>query len=183
MIRSIEVFEARSRAIRIVGEAIRCGELERPDKCELCDRKPGNKVNGISKIVAHHWKGYDHPLSVWFICHTCNMRLRGEEYHNGSVSKDEAKKIVIRYDYPKPIIKSKFRFCGARNSKGGRCKRRLSNGNKYCAVHDPKNQKCKAVSHTTGLPCTRNISYSGQQGYCYHHRKYRPENQYPIRNP
>lgn len=76
----------RYKAMAIFNQAIKTGEVERRSSCELCDSK--------SRIVGHHWRGYDYPLDVWQICDSCNGILRGRKYHNGSVSKEEARHVV-----------------------------------------------------------------------------------------
>jgi hypothetical protein len=82
-------------------KAIDCGLLIRPNHCELCGRhaqdrlKPTTSKAGKSIIVAHHWNGYDNPLDVWFICPSCNGKLKGR--HDGSLTREEARKFVFNY--------------------------------------------------------------------------------------
>lgn len=79
----------RYLAMSEVARALKDGRLVKPAKCELCD------ASG-SALVGHHWSGYDGPnaLNVWWICRGDNVVLKGCKYHNGSVSKDEARAIV-----------------------------------------------------------------------------------------
>jgi hypothetical protein len=88
-------------AQQAVSQAVEEGRLVRPEACELCGEVPDpilvGKFGGSfyrTSIFAHHWKGYDHPLDVWFICRACDGKLRGPECHNGSISKEEARRIV-----------------------------------------------------------------------------------------
>lgn len=88
------VFE---KAYNKVFTAINQGVLIRPDTCELCGDKPtpttykkGGKIVTRPSIEAHHWNGHQHPLDVWFVCRECNKLLRGDKFHNGTVSKEQA---------------------------------------------------------------------------------------------
>lgn len=62
--------------------------------CEIC----GTDVSKIktevwhkgtrhNKLIAHHWRGYGHPLDVWWVCYSCNRRLSG---HDGKMTKQQA---------------------------------------------------------------------------------------------
>ena len=71
-----------------VQRAVESGDLVKAERCELC---------GSSKmLLAHHWHGYtdEHALNVWWVCHKCNTALSGPAYHNGSVSMEQAQKII-----------------------------------------------------------------------------------------
>lgn len=81
-------------AVRIFTEALGKSELSRPDACELCGNIPNKENAQRSLIVAHHWNGYDKPLDIWWICRRCNYLLMGPEFHNGSISKEQARAIV-----------------------------------------------------------------------------------------
>jgi hypothetical protein len=141
----------RIKAVAIsakIGKAIKKGEMVRPNTCELCGDKPSpinvNLSNGVSfqrsKIVAHHWCGYDHPLDVWHICQRCNSILRGPHFHNGSVTKEEARQIVLSiYNTPPKLEPKKCKDsfitlygvemrCGCWSQKG----------TDYCYHHQPK---------------------------------------------
>jgi len=78
----------RSSAYVAVHFAIKSGILLKPDECELCSNDKS------IRIVAHHWNGHDNPLDVWFICDGCNQKLIGPEFHNGSITKEQARIIV-----------------------------------------------------------------------------------------
>ena len=79
--------KSRWWAYTLVHRAIKAGDLKRPNTCELC---------GISKIriVAHHWNGHQNPYDVWWVCDYCNLKLQGPEYHNGSITKAQARALV-----------------------------------------------------------------------------------------
>lgn len=77
-----------------VRKALKNGSLIKPKFCELCGRSESISHKGKSNIVAHHWNGYENALDVWFICHPCNMKLRGEEFHEGKITKDQARLLV-----------------------------------------------------------------------------------------
>jgi len=76
------------KALSMVYHACHQGDIIYPNRCELC----GSNKN----IVAHHHRGYDFPLDVWFICSSCNTRLKAPEFHMGVVTKLEAQAIVLR---------------------------------------------------------------------------------------
>ncbi len=69
-----------------VSRAIKDSTLTRLDACELCGE---NRF-----ALAHHANGYDNPLDVWWLCHSCHGRLRGRAYHRGLISKGTAWKII-----------------------------------------------------------------------------------------
>ncbi len=78
-------------ALRRVSQAIRNGTLKRGDTCQTC----GDKC----ETVAHHYKGYDKPFSVWWICRVCNANL---DVHDGSLTLEQAR------DYLRAIYVQKF---------------------------------------------------------------------------
>lgn len=86
-------------AIAIVNAAIYRGELTRPNRCELCCAED-------IFTVGHHWRGYDFPLDVWWICRSCNRKLKG--IHDASLTKEQAQEKVNRYEfYPRANADSK----------------------------------------------------------------------------
>jgi hypothetical protein len=48
--------------------------------CAVCDVK--------CRTWGHHWRGYEYPLDVWWVCSSCNRLL---DCHDGSVSLEEAR--------------------------------------------------------------------------------------------
>lgn len=85
--------EESLRAHGLVNYAVKRNELTRPTECELCDYVfPLDGRKHSRYIVAHHYLGYDHPLSIWWVCRMCNSFLRHR--HDGSLTKDEARLLV-----------------------------------------------------------------------------------------
>ena len=74
----------QSLASSRVNLAIKNGRLTRKDRCEVCGQK--------GKTLAHHYRGYDYPYDVWFVCSKCNCRLP----HNKEMTIDEAFKFVVK---------------------------------------------------------------------------------------
>ena len=87
----------RSSAMKFVERAIKNGEMVRPEQCEVCTSIPAKHV--AHAIVAHHWRGYDFPLSIWWVCRSCNRFLAHK--HDGSLNMQEAKKYVHRLQLQK----------------------------------------------------------------------------------
>ena len=56
----------KDRARDILNDAIKRGEIERPDKCIMC--------NKIDRIVAHHFD-YKKPLIVAWLCPFCHGKI------------------------------------------------------------------------------------------------------------
>ena len=134
-------YSEKNKAMRLVSEAIKNGELTRPEVCELCGDTPLKVINTVSArtirsgIVAHHHAGYDKPLDVWWICRKCSQKLRGEKYHSGKVTKGKAITIVNEMMLQKTSKKPTFRQCFAKTIKSNkRCLKRASHG-KFCKKH------------------------------------------------
>lgn len=85
-----------------IAMAIKRGALVRPTTCELCGCDIVRKSELYAKyglkhrpiLHGHHWNGYDDPLSVWWICPSCNHVLSGK--HDGTITKEYAKSVLIR---------------------------------------------------------------------------------------
>lgn len=112
---------ARSR----VAVALRSGKLAKPAVCELCGYDslrrddPSYTPSYLHpRIVAHHWRGYDHPLDVWWICASCNTKLTGR--HDGTLSKEQAREMVGQYS-PRAFFEMFF-------------------GDTWCALHLEQNR-------------------------------------------
>jgi len=100
--------QARTRLMKSahvqVSQAVKAGKLTRPDTCELCSNTKG-------RIVAHHWNGHQEPLDIWWVCNSCNIKLQGDTFHSGTVTRDEARKHVTHPRYtvqhaPRPKAKA-----------------------------------------------------------------------------
>jgi len=96
------------RAHTLVKQAIDDGKLTRPDRCELCgcnaaewEAIPWRKKLGRKfRIYAHHWRGYEYPLDVWWVCQPCNWKLRKK--HDGMLIKEDAQELVGKWDANNP---------------------------------------------------------------------------------
>ena len=76
--------QMQKNAHRQVAKAIQENTLVRPHRCEVCGIE--DSCDHV-EIVAHHWKGYDYPLDIWWICKSCNWQLRGKAFHIGGYSR------------------------------------------------------------------------------------------------
>lgn len=83
--------------MKFVERAIKNGSLNRPNQCEICGKIVVSN-NGVHPIVAHHWKGYDFPLEIWWACRSCNGIL---DIHDGSLAIETAKVYVRKRQYAK----------------------------------------------------------------------------------
>lgn len=115
----------RDNATKAVKKAIDSGELTKGETCELCgcgarDRKTPILVDyafyspWTSIIVAHHWRGYDYPLDVWFICQSCNVIL-GDRTR---FTKDQAIEFVAKRREMAPIRNKYYILRNSRKFKG-----------------------------------------------------------------
>ena len=96
-----EIIKSQLHAHRLATVAIRNGKLIRPSNCELCgrsDKLPKEEerfwIRRSMKhtIGAHHWRGYDYPLDVWWVCEQCNRKLGSS--HDGSLTHEQARALV-----------------------------------------------------------------------------------------
>lgn len=117
----LEYDKKRAKAVSLVTKAIKEARLIKPDTCELCGSDKG-------LIVGHHWNGYDNPLDVWFICFNCNSKLRGPNFHDGSVSKDEA--LAYIHNPKAAMVKTQEHRC-----KQPKCNNWTMWGDEYCYRH------------------------------------------------
>ena len=65
--------------------AVKRGQVIKPDACQIC--------GWTKNLVAHHYRGYDHPLDVWWVCRSCNKSLRA---HDGSLTLEQAKDLIAQ---------------------------------------------------------------------------------------
>ena len=58
--------------------ALRVGKLVRPERCSKCTDKPFPRLDGRSRLQAHHHNGYskDHRLDVIWLCAYCHRQER-----------------------------------------------------------------------------------------------------------
>lgn len=72
---STRALDARASAChRRVRDAIKAGELVRPEFCERCGVAPGMTKTGAPKIQAHH-HDYALPLEVEWLCTKCHRAI------------------------------------------------------------------------------------------------------------
>jgi hypothetical protein len=76
----------RRRVEQILRRKVFKGDLIRPDICELCG-------TSLDRIVGHHWRGYDYPFDVWWVCDSCNRLLK--DHHDSSMTKEQARNFVL----------------------------------------------------------------------------------------
>jgi uncharacterized protein YlaI len=73
--------------------------------CQICDTE---RTLRDRPLIGHHWRGYDHPADVWWVCDSCHKRLRDAGLsHDGDATLDDAKRLireenVIYYVHPMP---------------------------------------------------------------------------------
>ena len=79
-------------AMRRVKQAKDNGTLIPPTECEICN-KPCTPV-------AHHWKGYNYPFHLWWVCHSCNSNI---PVHDGSWSIQDARQHIIHKKFELPL--------------------------------------------------------------------------------
>lgn len=73
----------QSKAQSAIQYEVRKGAIVKPKTCQTCGDE--------RKLVAHHWRGYDHPLDVWWICHPCHKKF---PKHDGSVTLERPRERV-----------------------------------------------------------------------------------------
>lgn len=97
-----EYYDNYSNAHARANQAVKNGEIQRKDCCELCGvtkkelesrRHPKSSPRPV--VVMHHWNGHNNPLDVWHICIRCNGILNGR--HSGKVTKAEMKAFIKDY--------------------------------------------------------------------------------------
>lgn len=55
-----------------VRTAIKNGLLARPSSCSRCGEPDKKPITGVHSIQGHHYKGYDYPLDVEWLCPKCH---------------------------------------------------------------------------------------------------------------
>ena len=62
--------------------------------CQICGEQPTPR----KPLRGHHWRGYEYPRDVWWICQSCHKRLgnMGIE-HDGKVSLEEARRLLYPF--------------------------------------------------------------------------------------
>lgn len=84
-------------ALAIYHKALYNKRLTPDESCVICESN--------EEIRGHHWKGYDFPLDVWWVCRKCNSRLARK--HDGSLSTpDDARKYIRQVEEQKTVFYS-----------------------------------------------------------------------------
>lgn len=136
--------KARYATIKVY-KAVKDGKLERPTVCQLC----GSVCESVdyvgrfgpckrARIFAHHHNGYDHPLDVWWICYRCNARLNGRQFHNGTVTMEQARLLIASPRPPRPRKTRNVKCKCTYGSSGLGCGNWAQIGSDYCHRHQPK---------------------------------------------
>ncbi len=90
-------------AMRRVKQAKDNGTLVPATECEVC--------GDTCTTVAHHWKGYDFPFHLWWVCHFCNANI---PVHDGSWTIQDARKHIIHKKFEEPLYYASLREKGSR---------------------------------------------------------------------
>ncbi len=64
-------YPEKHKARHAVNGAVRSGKLIKPEACERCQKIP-------MRIEGHHYKGYEFPLEVLWLCISCHRKAHGE---------------------------------------------------------------------------------------------------------
>lgn len=100
------------KAQHVTRKFLKSEGIDRPNNCELCGASTSSPEYHVwvpnfgtsvpmlrpvilynrTVIVAHHYRGYDHPYDVWFICMSCNRRLQHK--HDGVMNLEQARVFV-----------------------------------------------------------------------------------------
>jgi hypothetical protein len=69
--RYVEKYPRRRKARGVIGDAIRCGKLIRPEVCSSC---------GASGLTEAHHEDYSKPLEVVWLCKQCHAQVHRKWY-------------------------------------------------------------------------------------------------------
>jgi uncharacterized protein (DUF433 family) len=62
-------------ARRIVRSLVNRGLIIKPEICSRCEVQPPRGIDGRSLIQGHHYKGYEHPTEVQWLCVKCHRQV------------------------------------------------------------------------------------------------------------
>jgi hypothetical protein len=97
---------SRKLAHRAVAKALAEGTLIRPRICENCLNPGPEASDGRATIHGHHYKGYEFPLDVKWLCSKCHCKEdpRPSKEASGMAKLDREAVSLIRAKYkPSPI--------------------------------------------------------------------------------
>ena len=87
-----------------VAWAVLTGKLRRAERCQVCNVVTGeigsrewHTADRFRRTVAHHWRGYEYKLDVWWVCYSCNRKLWNR--HDGSLTLEQARVFVETKTY------------------------------------------------------------------------------------
>jgi len=72
-------------------------DYDEPLACYICNVSTAELRQRAKKwwtdvLIAHHWRGYDYPLDVWWVCPSCHKRLRDCGFeHDGGATLEQVK--------------------------------------------------------------------------------------------
>jgi len=96
-------------------QALSHGIISAPRLCEVCGVDPStaptekwHKSNRHKRLVAHHWRGYDFPLDVWWVCYSCNTILT--KRHDGLLKDVTSAFYYVFWYIPIERIPEKFKY-------------------------------------------------------------------------
>lgn len=102
-------------AYRKVRSALSAGVLVRPSHCEECGIQDPKRSDGRSAIQAHHYAGYDQPLTVKWLCPACHAK---DSYKAWGESASKSKLTLAQVEE----IRSRFVPMATRMTKDGTAK-------------------------------------------------------------
>jgi hypothetical protein len=66
--------------------------FEDPENCQLCGV---HRPRSGRALLGHHWKGYEFPADVWWLCDRCHTRLRfAGVQHDGQTTLEKARELI-----------------------------------------------------------------------------------------
>jgi hypothetical protein len=85
----------RDDALRIAAWAevakLRNAFLDAP-ACQMCGSQ---RTLRDRPLCGHHWRGYEYPTDIWWVCDSCHTRMRVNRIgHDGSVTLDDARAML-----------------------------------------------------------------------------------------
>lgn len=99
------VNNTRRQARLLYKDALRKRLLIPVDKCEIC-----NSSGEIETLSGHHYKGYNYPLDVQWLCRTCHGRIHSSLKDRMIVQEGkDLQKIKTLPKYEKKTRKNKIR--------------------------------------------------------------------------
>lgn len=72
-------------------DAVKSGKIKKKKRCELCKR--------TGRMEGHHYKGYDFPLDLQWLCYYCHRKehCSGDNHGSAKMNSEEVKKMRSEY--------------------------------------------------------------------------------------